>query len=106
MLAYCFVAARDWRFSLTSILHVGLRLTIEMAVEVEGGTDERDVREGLWEVPEHTTVETCLLRVQTHVVGIAKHILSHNNFVNCPVHANECLHTSKMTLASWSILGS
>src|SRR5262245_63920236 len=47
------------------------------AVEIEGGADEREMREGLGEVPEPLTAGTALLGVETEVVRVAEHLLEH-----------------------------
>src|SRR5437879_1245393 len=49
--------------------------TGEGAVEVEGGTDERQVREGLREVAEGLAAGPRLLGVQPEVVAVAQHLL-------------------------------
>ena len=47
----------------------------EPAVEVVGGADEREVREGLREVAEVLAAWTELLGVQAEVVRVAEHLL-------------------------------
>ena len=47
----------------------------ESAVEIEGGADERQVRERLGEVAEVLRLGTELLAVQAQVTGVAEHLL-------------------------------
>src|SRR3712207_1249902 len=47
----------------------------ERPVEVEGGADERQVREGLREVAQSLAAGTDLLGVEPEVVGVAEHLL-------------------------------
>src|SRR5713101_8587487 len=47
----------------------------ETAVEIEGGADERQVRERLGEVAEVLRLRAQLLTVQSQVIGVAEHLL-------------------------------
>src|SRR5215831_19888395 len=63
----------------------------EAAVEIEGGADERQVREGLREVAEMLRLKTQLLAVQPEVIGVAEHFLEEEpRLVQVP-HAGKAL---------------
>src|SRR5207253_8387747 len=47
----------------------------ELLVEVNGGTDQRQVGEGLREVPQRLARSADLLRVEAQVVGVREHLL-------------------------------
>ena len=44
-------------------------------VQIRRGADQRQMREGLWEVPEMLPAWTDLLRVETKMVGISQEFL-------------------------------
>src|SRR5436309_7079048 len=63
----------------------------EPAVEIEGGADERQVRERLGEVAEVLCLRTQLLAVQSEVIGVAEHLLEEEPRLLQIPHAGEAL---------------
>ena len=60
------------RFKLAQTLLSEL-LGAEGAVEVEGGADEREVREGLREIAKGLALRAGLFGVEAEVIGVAQH---------------------------------
>src|SRR5215468_11958636 len=63
----------------------------EAAVEIEGGADEGQVREGLREVAEVLRLKPELLAVQSQVTGVAEHLLEEEPRLVQVAHAGEAL---------------
>ena len=66
---YCLVSV------VGTLANTRLALLSERAVEVEGSADEGQVREDLWEVSQRLAAGSDLLRIETEMVGVAKHLL-------------------------------
>src|SRR5262245_4831835 len=82
------------RLSLTADApHVGSRwrCSSELAVEVVGGADQCEVREGLREVAELFACRADLLGVEPDVVRVAEHLLEGQPRLVEPPRARECL---------------
>src|SRR5215467_5358354 len=62
-------------FSSRALLSPEVAGSGEAAVEIEGGADEGQVREGLREVAEVLRLKPELLAVQPQVIGVAEHLL-------------------------------
>ena len=58
-----------------TLANTRLALLSERAVEVEGGADEGQVREGLGEVSQRLAAGSDLLRIETKMVGVAEYLL-------------------------------
>src|SRR5215467_6971827 len=60
-------------------------------VEIEGGADERQVRERLREVAEVLRLKAELLAVQPQVIGVAEHLIEEETRLVQVTHAGEAL---------------
>src|SRR5262245_24173499 len=63
----------------------------QSTVEIEGGADEGEVRERLWEVAEVLRLKAELLAVQPEVIGVAQHLLEEEPRLVQVAHAGEAL---------------
>src|SRR5262245_34497713 len=63
----------------------------EAAVEIEGGADEGQVREGLGEVAEVLRLKAKLLAVQPQVIGVPEHLLENEPGLVQVAHSGEAL---------------
>src|SRR5215469_1869896 len=66
-------------------------------VEIEGGADERQVRERLREVAEVLRLKAELLAVQPQVIGVAEHLLEEETRLVQVTHAGEALDVPEGT---------
>ena len=58
-------------------------------VQVERGTDQRQVRKRLWKVPEAFAVMAGLFGVESEVIGIAQHLLERQSCLIDPARAGK-----------------
>src|SRR5919106_409840 len=63
----------------------------EPPVQIVGSADQRQVREGLWEVAEMLRARAQLLAVQSQVIRIAKHLLEEEPRLREIAHAGQAL---------------
>src|SRR5438034_7211863 len=68
------------------------RRSVELTVQIEGGADQRQVREGLREVAELLARRPDLLRVQADVVRVGEHLLERQSRLVEPPGASERLY--------------
>lgn len=59
----------------SSVFRVAASTSVEVSVQIECCTDEGDVRERLWKIAQHSTVQASLFGVEANVVSVAKHVL-------------------------------
>src|SRR5215210_8646820 len=100
---------RDWDVYLLlcvvgSLACTRLAALSERAVEVKGGADEGQVREGLREVSQRLAARSDLLRVEPEMVRIAQHLLEDEPGFFQPSCAGECLHEPERAQAERSLL--
>jgi|SRR5262245_45801143 len=80
-----------WGVLVLAILSPGVAGGGEAAVEIEGGADEGQVREGLKEVAEVLRLKPELLAVQPQVISVAEHLLEEEPRLVQVAHAGETL---------------
>ena len=68
------------------------RRSAELAVQIEGGADQRQMGEGLREVAKLLTRRPDLLRVQPQVVCIAEHLFEDQSGLVEPAGPGEGFH--------------